>query len=68
MLVIVDPFMAVPILLALTRGYSQAMRRRVADIAVLTVCGVLVLAALSGEALLGWMGKNGVRDVLTGSR
>lgn len=58
LLVIVDPFMAVPILLGLTAGYSEAMRRRVADIAVLTVCGVLVLAALSGEAALGWMGTS----------
>ena len=58
LLVIVDPFMAVPILLGLTAGYPQAMRRRVADIAVLTVCAVLVLAALSGEALLGWMGTS----------
>lgn len=58
LLVILDPFMAIPILLALTSGYSAAERNRVVRTAALTVCGVLVLMALVGEALLHWLGTS----------
>ena len=58
LLVILDPFLAIPILLALTPAYSEADRRRVVRIASLTVAGVLVLMALSGESLLLWMGTS----------
>ena len=57
-LVIVDPFMAVPILLALTPGYSLQERRRVVRITAFTVACVLLVAAVSGETLLHWMGTS----------
>ncbi|MCW5587021.1 MAG: hypothetical protein KIS75_12885, partial [Chromatiales bacterium] len=46
LLVILDPFMAIPILLSLTDGYTSAERNRVARTAALTVATVLVLMAL----------------------
>jgi len=58
LLVILDPFMAVPILLALTHGYSAGERVRVASVATLTVALVLVLSAISGEAILTFMGTS----------
>jgi multiple antibiotic resistance protein len=58
LLVILDPFMAIPILLALTDGYSDRERNRVARITTLTVAGVLVLVALAGETLLTWLGTS----------
>jgi multiple antibiotic resistance protein len=58
LLVIVDPFMAVPILLSLTPDYATAERQRVVRVATLTVVAVLVIAALSGETLLRWMGTS----------
>lgn len=58
LLVILDPFTAIPILLALTPAYSDAERQRVVRIAVITVAGVLILMALSGETLLLWMGTS----------
>lgn len=58
LLVIVDPFMGIPILLSLTSDYSTEERRRVVVIATLTVVAVLVVSALSGETLLRWMGTS----------
>ncbi len=58
LLVILDPFMAIPILLALTADYTQAERNRVARIATITVATVLILVALTGETLLHWMGTS----------
>ncbi|MCB1772499.1 MAG: MarC family protein [Gammaproteobacteria bacterium] len=58
LLVIVDPFMGIPILMALTPGYSAQERRRVVTVATLTVAGVLVISAVSGETLLRWMGTS----------
>ena len=58
LLVILDPFMAIPILLSLTDGYSAAERNRVARTAALTVAAVLVLMALLGETLLHWLGTS----------
>lgn len=58
LLVIVDPFMGIPILMSLTPGYSAEERRRVVTVATLTVVGVLVISALSGETLLRWMGTS----------
>ena len=58
LLVIIDPFMAVPILLSVTAGFTPEARRRVARVATLTVGGVLLLAAMSGETLLTWMGTS----------
>ena len=58
LLVILDPFMAVPIFLALTHHYTPAERRRVANIATLSVALILVVSALSGERLLLFMGTS----------
>jgi multiple antibiotic resistance protein len=52
LLVILDLFMAVPTFLALTHHYTPAERRRVVNIATLSVALILVVSALSGERLL----------------
>lgn len=56
--VILDPFAAVPIFLALTKNYSAGERGRIANISAVTVLLVLVLASLSGETLLQTMGTS----------
>lgn len=58
LLVILDPFMALPIFLTLTQHYDRKQRRRVATITTLTVIGVLALAALTGEQMLSFMGTS----------
>lgn len=58
LLVILDPFMALPIFLNLTIDHTLQERRRVANIATLAVIVVLFIAALSGETLLRWMGTS----------
>ena len=58
LLVIIDPFLAVPIFLSLTAGATASHRGRVAMIATLTVALVLVVSALTGEALLTFMGTS----------
>lgn len=58
LLVILDPFLAIPILLSLTAGYSTAERARAVRVAVVTVACVLVAAALAGETVLRWMGTS----------
>lgn len=58
LLVILDPFLAVPIFLSLTQGYTPSERVRVATLTTLTVSLVLVLAALSGEAILTFLGTS----------
>jgi multiple antibiotic resistance protein len=58
LMVILDPFMALPIFLELTRDHTQPERRRVARIATFAVVVVLFIAALSGETLLTWMGTS----------
>ena len=58
LLVILDPFVAVPLFLALTAGHSKAERARAGLIAAVTVGFVLTAAALTGETLLGWMGTS----------
>ncbi len=56
--VILDPFAAVPIYLALTKTYSDTDRGRIANISAITVLLVLVVASLTGEALLNGMGTS----------
>ena len=56
--VILDPFAAVPIFLALTKTYSDSDRGRIANISAFTVLLVLVIASLSGEAMLNGMGTS----------
>ncbi len=58
LLVILDPFMAIPVLLALTEDYSQIERNRVVRITTLTIAGVLVFVALAGETVLLWLGTS----------
>lgn len=58
LLVILDPFMAVPIFLSLTPGASARDRARVAAVATLSVGLVLVVSALTGESLLTFMGTS----------
>jgi multiple antibiotic resistance protein len=58
LLVIVDPFAALPIFLTLTQGYSRKDRSRAAFTATLAVAAVLVLAALAGESMLNAMGTS----------
>jgi multiple antibiotic resistance protein len=56
--VILDPFAAVPVFLALTKTYTPGERSRIANTSSLTVLVVLVAAALSGETLLHSMGTS----------
>lgn len=56
--VILDPFAAVPIFLALTKGYSVHERGRIANLSAVTVLMVLVVASLTGETLLQGMGTS----------
>ena len=56
--VILDPFAAIPIFLVLTKGYTARERGRVANASSITVLVVLVITALTGEALLHGMGTS----------
>jgi len=56
--VILDPFAAIPIFLALTRNYTTNERRHIANITSLTVVIVLITASLTGETLLHTMGTS----------
>ncbi len=58
LLVILDPFMAVPIFLSLTPEATAAERSRIGAVATLTVALVLIVSALAGEALLTFMGTS----------
>jgi multiple antibiotic resistance protein len=54
--VIVGPFEAAPVFLALTRRLDDAQRRRTAVLATAVAAGVLLAFALGGGAALGGMG------------
>jgi len=58
LLVILDPFAAVPIFLVLTKTYTPGEQGRVANIASVTVLMVLIAASLTGETLLQTMGTS----------
>lgn len=58
LLVILNPFAAVPIFLVLTKNYAGSERGRIANIASMTVLIVLIAASLSGETLLHVMGTS----------
>lgn len=58
LLVIIDPFAAVPIYLALTKNHTVAERKRIAGISAFTVALVLVTVSLAGETLLTGMGTS----------
>jgi multiple antibiotic resistance protein len=55
---VVDPFLAVPFFLVCTRGRAAADRAALARVTALTVFGVLVFAAVLGEALLRLIGAS----------
>jgi len=58
LLVILDPFLAIPIYLQLTSGFSREERLRVVRLTSLTVFLLLLGIALAGETLLIWMGTS----------
>lgn len=58
LLVILDPFAAVPFFLTMTQGYSVAERRRISFIAALAVAAVLIVTAFTGESILQLMGTS----------
>lgn len=58
LVVIMDPFMAIPIFLTMTKGYTSRDRARVVRIAVFTVAATLIVTALTGEGLLAFMGTS----------
>lgn len=58
LLVILDPFIAVPLFLSLTRDQGPRQRMRIAFITSVTVAVVLVAAAVSGDGLLAFMGTS----------
>ena len=58
LLVILDPFAAVPVFLVLTRNFTRVEQKRIARVTSVTVLTVLVTAALAGEALLHGMGTS----------
>jgi multiple antibiotic resistance protein len=58
LVVIMDPFMAIPIFLSMTKGYSHQNRSRVVRIAIITVAATLIVTAFAGEGLLAFMGTS----------
>lgn len=58
LLVILDPFFAVPIFLGLTQGVSKRHRGRIATVTALSVFLVLAVAAVLGESLLHTLGAS----------
>lgn len=55
---VVDPFLAVPFFLALTKGQSVARQHRLAGMVAITVFIVLVLSSFLGEPLLRLIGAS----------
>jgi multiple antibiotic resistance protein len=58
LLVILDPFAAIPIFLSLTQGYTHGERRHAVNLAAISVAIVLVLAAIFGERMLTVLGTS----------
>jgi len=58
LIAILDPLAAIPIFLNLTRDYSANERARTAWVTSAAVAGLLVVAALCGEAILAFMGTS----------
>lgn len=56
--VILDPFAAVPIFLALTKTYTASERGRIVNIAAFAVLLVLIASSLLGETMLLAMGTS----------
>lgn len=58
LIAVLDPFMAIPFFLGICAGRSDAERTRIARVASLTVMGILIGAAVSGEVLLQFLGTS----------
>ncbi|MGB5540076.1 MAG: MarC family protein [Gammaproteobacteria bacterium] len=58
LLVILDPFIAIPLFLSLTQGQDSRQRMRIAFITSVSVGAVLVSAAVFGDSLLAFMGTS----------
>lgn len=58
LIAILDPFMAVPFFLSISSHRPEAERRRIAWVASFTVFAILAGSAVSGEALLLFLGAS----------
>jgi len=58
LLVILDPFAAIPVLLSLTHNYNSRERSRAVTLTAVTVASVLSLAALFGDGMLTILGTS----------
>ena len=58
LLVILDPFAAIPIFLGLTQGYTPDERNRAVRLAAITVALVLAMSAMFGETMLTVLGTS----------
>lgn len=58
LIAVLDPFMAIPYFLGVCLNRPDEERHRIARVASLTVMGILVGAAVSGEALLLFLGAS----------
>ncbi len=56
LLAIVNPIGAVPVFVSLTMGVPAQERKRIANIVVVTVSSVLLIALILGEVILGFFG------------
>ncbi|MBC7944291.1 MAG: NAAT family transporter [Burkholderiales bacterium] len=55
---VLDPFLAVPMFLSVTSGRGIREQKRTARLVSVTVLGVLLVAALTGETILRLMGSS----------
>lgn len=53
---LINPLYGIPIFLGMTKGYSPAERRRIANIVAITVFVSATIAAVIGEEILGFFG------------
>jgi multiple antibiotic resistance protein len=58
LLVILDPFAAIPVLLSLTHNYTSRERSRAVALTAITVAAVLSLAAIFGDRMLTLLGTS----------
>ncbi|MEK6775698.1 MAG: MarC family protein [bacterium] len=58
LLAVVDPFLAIPVFLSITRDYTERERRKTAIVVTFTVTVVLLCTALTGETILRWIGTS----------
>lgn len=58
LIAVLDPFLAIPFFLTMCADRPDAERRRIARVASITVMAILVGAAVTGEALLRFLGTS----------